>query len=597
MQMKELITVLLMVLFPYTLIGEEAGGPILICSLILIRMMSKVSKYKAYDKTYLVLLSGLFIYSFVIGLVSENPVRSVSGSFIYLLGPISYAAFNKLDEKKVVLNFVMLSSLLAVIFVLIQGVMMGDRIYGLVGYANTFALILLLAVFLTEILDDSYKKWIPLLNILIITGVFYTGDRVSITLLLVWGLFGFIKERKADRFFIVLCGAIEYMCFELLGTGSLLLSPLFTVITYYLYQFAIKVRRGYQLVIAIIPLASLFFFNTNTINRIKNISFTNGSLVERYISYHDAFRQSLDRITGYGVNSYEYMQYVTKSAFYESKYIHNVYVQHFFDLGLFGGLLFFILTIYIFVALYKSDHAKREIYIGVYLAIVIHGLMNFDSVFGIYWILLSFLISTSRWKLKPLKVRGWIEVSLMSVLFITSFCLFVYEGALEISSSLVKDEKWREAASMITIPYNLAIPDDRIYITSAAIRKQDYSRVQNFQNAQHVIDDLTKAELFNPIDPRTKWNIAYMYMEKKEYTKAEDYWDKVLAMQWQNQNIYVAYNRYLKKAYGEDKFILEKKRDWLENTYYKNRGRLNPLSQYLPNQLTEDYEKTIVQSN
>ncbi|OAT81601.1 hypothetical protein A6P54_12565 [Bacillus sp. MKU004] len=595
--MKELITVLLMLLFPYTLIGEEIGGPILICSLILIILWSKGVKNQSYDKTYLMLLSVFFVYSFVIGLISVNPVRSVSGSSIYLLGVISYFAFNNMDEKRIVKNFVMISSLLGVISVLIQGVLMEDRIYGLVGYANTFALILLIAVFMTELLDEKYKKWIPLLTIAIITGVFYTGDRVSITLLLVWGLFGLIKDHRANRLLIILVAAMEYLCFEMLGTASLILFPLITVITYYLYQSIVKIRWGYQLVFMVIPVIFIIFFNTNTINRMKNISFTNGSLVERIISYQDAFKQSLDNLTGYGLNSYEYMQYVTKSAFYESKYIHNTILQHLFDLGVFGALLFVTLTIYIFVVLYKSENKNRNVYLAIFLAIFIHGLMNFDSIFGIYWLLISLLLTTSSRKLKPHKVTVWRKLSLLSILFITSLGLAVYEGSLELSSILVKKEKWGAAASFISIPYNLSIPDDRIYLTSASLKKQEYMRTKDSRNAQNVLEDLTKAEFFNPIDPRTKWNMAFMYMEKKEYKKAEDYWDKVLAMQWQNNNTYAAYNRFLNEAYGEDEIMMIEERERLESTYYENRGRLNPLSSYLPNQLKEDYERAIEQSN
>jgi O-Antigen ligase len=596
-EMKEFIAVLLILLFPYTLLGEEAAVPFLICSFLVMLILNKGSKSQTYNKIYILLLSVLFIYSFTISLDSVNPVRSAGGSFMYLLAMISYIAFKRMSEKKIALYFVMLSSFIGVTFVMIQGVLMDARIYGVIGYANTFALILLNSIWMTDLLEGKYIKWIPVLSIALITGIFYTGDRVSIFLLVVWGLLGLIKKRNLNRILLILFSAMEYMCFELLGIASFLLSPLFTIIIYYLYQFSKKLKLRYQLAFMMIPVVSLFFFDTNTIDRLRNISLTNGSLVERYISFQDAISQSVNNLFGSGINSYEYMQYVMKSAFYESKYIHNTYLQYMLDLGLIGVLLFLVLNIYIFVLLLKSKNTHKEIYLGIYLIIVIHGLMNFDSVFGTYWLLLSFLVATSCRNTKPVKVHQWIKVSSMSLLFITSLFLFVYEGSLELSSTFVKKEKGEAAAALINVPYTLNIPDDRIYITSAAIKKQEYTRVQDTKNAENVLEDLYKAEYYNPIDPRIKWNIAYIHMVNNDFAKAGEYWDRVLALQWHNNNTYAEYSRYLEKAYEEDKATLAEERERLKKVYEMNIERLNPLSKYLPNQLKNNFDQAIEQDD
>jgi tetratricopeptide (TPR) repeat protein len=312
----------------------------------------------------------------------------------------------------------------------------------------------------------------------------------------------------------------------------------------------------------------------------------------RYIAFKDVIKQVPHNPLGRGANSYEYAQYLITNAFYESKYIHNALLQQLHDYGIAGALLFVVFACYSFYRIIKSSNPKRFFYGSAFVVIILHSMMNFNTAFPIIWIILSLITtwSTDEENYVGLKLQPKI---VLLVILLAALPLGVYEASLQLANSSVHDENYSSALKTLTLPSSLNLNDDRIYFTKAAALKVKYDKVNSDETLKEVVTNLRLALKFNKVDPRIKWNLAYMLTKEKQYEEAEKLWKAVLEREGYNRDTYKAYYEFLSEAYADNQVEKAKKIEELRNFHEYMTVNRDKYAQFLSFQLRETLEETL----
>lgn len=336
----------------------------------------------------------------------------------------------------------------------------------------------------------------------------------------------------------------------------------------------------------------LMIFNTNTINRIKNISFKNASLMERFISFKDVFGQVPQNLLGKGANSYEYGQYIYKSAFYESKYIHNSMLQQLYDQGLIGLLIFSLMLTYVFFVIMKSSNKNKKYYLTIYITIFLHSMLNFDMIFPTFWIIISALMAFSTTR-SSINFNYSLTKIMLIILIIFSIPLSYHEAIIRLSNNSTIKNKQGFSLKLLTLQGNMKIKDERLYFIKSSAEKLNFDKSKNTQYLESAIENQKYAQSLNDIDPRIKWNLAFLLTKNKQYKEAQILWDKILSKEGYSNTTYKAYYEFLSEAYINNSEEKEKKIKELTEIFDFNKGNLPPTAQLLPNQLKNTLKETL----
>jgi O-antigen ligase len=588
-----LVILTILLVFPYQFFGEEAGTHFFLSSLMLYFMAKKRITINDSNKGYIFLLLSLMLYAAVAAFISVNPIRSLYGVSLYACMLLAFLLANEFQEEAFMKYFVYLSSILAAIASFYQGFFLEQmRIYGNLGYANTYALILLISFILSDIYKNIKGQFY--IKIILVIAVMLTGDRVAIILLGAWSVYYTITERKLNSFVGLLSGIICYAFFSTIGAAAVVIAPPIIWLLNEVDKRAVKWNSKMVFWIAWILLGGIVAcFHTNTFERIKNISWNNPSLLERLISFEDVLKQTPDALFGRGANSYEYSQYLYKSAFYESKYIHNIFLQNLYDFGVIGALLFLAFVLYGGYTIAVSSHKYKKGLLAIYIAVMIHGMWNFDIVFPIVFVFISIIVAFCSGT-REIVVMNRLVRPLALVVFLFFILLAVHEGTIRVADMSIRKEKPLMAQTLITLQRHMNIPDERVYFIQAAVEKWKYDQSHQLSFLHLAKENLEKAQTLNEVDPRIKWNLAYILTENKEFAKAEKLWNEVLKREGKNKEAYKMYVQFLNKAYARDKEEKNKKIEELKKIHDMNRKSLHPKAQFLSNQLQNTLESTLV---
>lgn len=582
--MKKNLFVLALWLFPYNIFGEEAGSYFLFGLLAIYLISGGMKRLSKENTIYEVFLGLMLVLSIATAIFSTNSLRSLTGIAVYGAALLALFVFKEVEEDFFIKNTVYITTVLAAVSIIYQGLVQDTRIFGNLGYANTYALILFAAIVFSEMV--IHKKMDFYIKLTLFTALMFTGDRTMLVILVLWVIFRSVRERNARVAILMTLGVLQYLLFSKIGIAAIFLAPIIVLGLKLLFDLLTKVKK--RLVIIAIPLALavMFFSGANTFERIANIGLTNASLMERVISFEDVLKLALEKPFGHGANSYEYGQYLYKSAFYESKYIHNSILQHLYDFGFVGALLFMILFMYGLFIIFKTKSRYREFYMAVYVAIFFHGLLNFDLVFPITWIIVSSIIAYCCPREEINQSYSWLRVSLVGLLLFSIFLTW-YEGTLRMAESAIKTEKYNTAGKLLHLQADMTVPDERKYQVQAAIAMNHSGLLKAAEKS------LEKAERANRIDPRIKWNRIVVLTALKKYHEAEKLWGDVLAKERYNRETYRAYYYFLQEAYADHEPERDEKIRKLKEAFENYKEQINSKADLLPNQLPDKFEEAI----
>lgn len=618
--MFEIIISILPFIIPTSIIGDNLSY--LISSLLGISfILINIRKMKLDKYFYLCFLS--FIAIFITQVFISPYIESIAGSFLYFNIPIYYLIykyiFNKRNKNTILKNIVIAISIVGIISLIYQGLYLNLRVYGNLGYANSYALLLLVGLYLNKIREEDNLS--NLIDRILLLLILFTGSRTTLLLLLIYvgyDIYNNIKIGKRGKINTLIKSLIISFVLYILLEKLRLIGVFVLPVLYILYKSIkdIKISNKIYCFIGLIVLIITMLSNTNTINRIKNISLETGTFQERLVYYEDAIKTIMARPFGNGINMFQYKLYQDASAFYDVKYIHNSFLQVIYDNGIINFVIFMTIIVIGLISVIKSKANYKNYLILAYISIMIHSLLDFDLSFAIFLILIAILIILgdrdykdelkdkkedkhnekiiqSVTRKEEIKTIIRIRRILYSIILIVVLYLGVFEGGILLGRELLSGNN-KVAANVLKNINKLSLNKDyRGYFYRADALRNIYNenKDENRKSLEEAINSLEISKEINIYDPRVTWNLSYLYEEMGDREKALKYGEQVVKSERFYPGVYIKQYDYLMSLYEETEDIeYLKSIEELEGFYYKNYKELNKRAKYMNEQLQENYD-------
>ncbi|MDT8716135.1 O-antigen ligase family protein [Clostridium sp. 19966] len=590
--MKKTLYVLIafFILMPYVIFGEEfASCIILLCSSVYYTILSKGHKVNKAVFISLLLIVAFAIFSLAF---SYNYILSLGGLTIYLNAFIFYLIFSQnRDYKEDILKFIIHSlAAFALIFAVYQGIIFNKRIYGNVGYANSYGFLLFIALVFTRLvkLNENYKMAV---QTSLIFAIAYTGSRNTIFYVFVFILSFSIKAFKEKQLLSellsgVLGGMFYMLCYKF-GFGMFLLLPPVIYMAYILFNNKnTEIKNICIIFLTFIGILAFFTVSTNLLKRASNTSINSGVLQERFVYYEDAVKHIIKNPFGSGINTFEYKEYKEQSAFYDVRFIHNSLLQSAYDLGLQGMIAFLAFAAAGWYTILRKKDKNYSLVLCLYSAIYLHSLLDFDFSYAFSFIILAML--SAFYGEGKFEIKFGVEIRYVlaaPVLLLSLYLSFVGFNNF-LGSKAVEGGDLALSKKVFEINNKISLKNPDIDTNLANIYNIKYGKEKNKEYLDICLSYLKEAEKKNPLDPRIKGNIAFVYEKLNNSKKAIEYYDKFIEIEPYYLDMYKKYYAYLNIQYAKthDKEYADKL-DQLVIYYNKSIKSLNPKAKYMNDQI------------
>ncbi|ERK29502.1 O-antigen ligase family protein [Clostridium intestinale] len=592
--MLDLLVMLIPIILPITFLGERLGN-LLIVLIGIIYLF--INKPKAYNKKF-IYLNLIFIGMILISIIYNGLyIYSLSGVAKYIILPIYYLVFKNINIKTAVETkerniriLLILSAIMTLGYILYQGVYYDARLYGSLGYANSYAVLLLLLLVINNIVLRDKEKWTKILDVIYILGIIYSGSRTSILLLILSVIFFKIDKGHKSNFifesFVV--AMVSYIMCEKLGLLGIIILP----VLFYLYSGykGFKDKKILYSILSIMVIITAVLVPENSFERLRNISLTNASFLERIITFQDSINSA--SLLGYGIDSFQYNQFKYQTAFYDIKYIHNSVLQSVFDLGLIGGTLFVLVILYGIYLVIKREK-KFNYYTFVPSIVFLHSLLDFDLVYGSIMVLTVFISTYKYDYIKDIKnEKDLLTYKLGLGIFILLLMIPIYnESIIIISTKLINNSRFEEAEKVSNLSH---FNDWRITRIKGEIYRGYYDLSKDNKYLEKMKNILEEGYNTSKDNLILKWNLAYVYDKLGQENEALTMRMELL----KDEKYYFETYKEIYK-YAEDNKILsdEERKNLLseiENVHESAIKNLNPKARYLKNQLKPELRETLI---
>lgn len=592
----KLILLILTFIIPYSILGEELAN-VISGLLVLIYVILAIKEHLEINKKYAVLLIILNAVALLSIAFSPNLMKSLSGYIVFLNGIIFYLAFSASRENKKnnISILVYVLAVLGILYITVQGAIFHTRIYGNIGYANTYALLMLSALYLNEL--DKTKKFYNPLRVIFMLAIIYTGSRTTLLLMLIYVALKLTEEvkNKSRSFTILLliCTFVIYIIFESCGIGAVLI----VIPAAYLFSMLCRQakRRTMDIItitFVVISILFVFVYKTNTVQRIKNISPVNGSLQERLVSYEDALKYSGKHLLGLGINSFQYHEYENQSAFYDMKYIHNSFIQILYDMGIQGFASFILVMLYGLNLLLKGHYPFKKYIVCLYITIFIHSLLDFDLIYTPIFILPVMLVAYfSNDSNQKITINKLVKAAFISPLVILASYAVLVNSLYSLGRYYIHNNDYYTSRTIYELCSKISYKDSESFYNIAMTYQMEYNDAHSSVALDKSLCNLLQAEKFNKNDPRITWDIAYNYEKHNDTVKCIIYRDKLVKSERFYYKQYQTYYNYLNTLSQNDKSIdYRQKIEDLKDKYNAAVKCLNIKAKYMPNQLPKQFD-------
>lgn len=578
MWIEKVIFLILMIL-PYGFIGFDLGNIIaLTLGIIYIFFKGRIVG----NKKFILIAVLYFFIGIITVLIGDKQLNSIVGVAPYLSILVYYVVFNNIftDDRKVenlIKYIVYVISVISIIFIIIQCKIFDVRLEGAIGYANSYALILLITIYLNNKIVINNNKFI---NIILVTSLLFTGSRTTMICYVVYLAFELYKKDYnyiKNSILNNLIGVILYILLEGYIGILLLILPFIIVGINQLY----KIRLKKKLIVALSLACVLFviFIPNNTFERIKNISINNGSLQERLVLFEDGINAIINKPMGYGINSYEREIVYSHTANYQYNYVHNSILQVGFETGIIGAIMLLLIFIYGGKLIYVNNGFNIDFII--YTLFILHSFMDFDFSFVSVIALFTLLISVND------KNRQSFELERKSIirlgcLFISAILIFIgiNEGMSTLVKTVLNKGEYEKAKKIIS---KIPIKDYKTYSILGDTYKVEYD-ITNKEEALIKSLDYNKKSLERDIrNSNIKWNIAYCYKELGDIEKYIESMKDLSEANKYNKEYYDEFYNTISSLNVANKY--DEILSWIKNELDQNKNNINSKSIYMKNQI------------
>ncbi|MDV4150322.1 O-antigen ligase family protein [Clostridium sp. AL.422] len=582
---------------------ENLGSLILFLmgSIFIIKNKSKIKESK-----YFLILIIMWLSIFISQIIVSPYIESISGSFLYLTMAIYYLIYSYVfieKNKDEILKYILLSmSAICIFYICYHGLYQGIRVFGNIGYANSYGVLLLIGLYLNKVRNND--NFTDTIEIILFIGLLFTGSRTTIILSPLYIVYKMYRDKKYNNMKLILSlepialGVVLYIILDKLRLTAIFILPI--VVIFYILIKNYKHKDKLYYILGILGVIILFVTNSSTFNRLKSISFTDGTFQERFVYYGDSVSSIIKHPFGNGINMFQYKLFDNATAFYDVKYIHNSFLQIAYDTGIINLIIFITIILIGLFKLIKSKNQSKNYLILAYLTILLHSLLDFDLAFSTFPIILVMLIvlgeveSLEKKKInqedskdKAISISKYLYIGISAV----AIYFIVFETSIVIGNYLI-DVNTNLADKIFSFSNNISFKRDyRGYFNRAQAKKNLYDKTNDNNYLKEGIGLLEISKKINPHDPMVEWNLSYLHESLGQYAAALKYAENVVERERFYPGAYIKLYDYLMKLYGEtgDKNTEYKLKN-LEVTYYVNYEELNKRAQYMNNQLQENID-------
>ncbi|MFU7515554.1 O-antigen ligase family protein [Clostridium sp. HCS.1] len=566
------------------------------------------NKDKIKESKYFLILIIMWISILISQIIVSPYIESISGSFLYLDMAIYYLIYGyilKDKNKDEILKYILLSmSGICVFYICYHGLYKGYRVFGNIGYANSYAVLLLIGLYLNKFREED--KFTDIIETILFIGLLFTGSRTTLILSIIYIIYKVYRDKKYNNKKIILSlepialGTILYIILDNLKLIAIFIVPL--VLIFYILIKNLKFKDKLYYALAVLIIIGGLLFHSNTFNRLKNITLNNGTLQERFVYYEDSINSIIKQPFGNGINMFQYKLFDNATAFYDVKYIHNSYLQVAYDTGIINLIIFLAVILIGLFKLIKSKNEDKNYLILAYLTILLHSVLDFDLSFSTFPIILAMLVVLGdievldKKKSKESKEINKNEgINLSKYLYIGMSALSIYfiifESSIVIGNYLI-DVNTNLADKIFSFSNSISFNRDyRGYFNGAQAKKNLYDKTNDENYLKEGIKLLETSKKINPYDPMVEWNLSYLHESLGQNAAALKYAENVVDRERFYPGAYIKLYDYLMKLYGEtgDRNTEYKLKN-LEITYHVNYEELNKRAKYMNNQLQENID-------
>ncbi|MCX8128761.1 MAG: O-antigen ligase family protein [Clostridia bacterium] len=598
----ETVILLILILFPYNLFGQDAGAVVL-CIIGAAYLMRKRKDIVLPERKTIILFSAFVLFSIPSLLITKSFPKSLEGFNIYISMFLYYIVFLNFRMEKnkairLIYNTVLFTAAVSIVF---QGLLKDVRIGAHFSYVNTYALLLLFALYAG---DSEYMGDTPFWKQLIITsGIIFTGSRTTFLLLALYAVFRTVSEirnKKVPGLMLLIFTALTVYAFKYISPVMPVIIVLLIAICEGVVLRKVKSmgKTGRKIltysVYLIIPLCILLFMliPTNFKARLYNVSLQSGVLQERLLIFSDILKSIAKNPLGYGINSFEYSQYAQQTAFYDVRYIHNSILQIAYDTGVLSAVSFIALLVVFFITISRERNGYRGRRLLIFSIVIFHSFLDFDFSFASIIVLFAMQAAfcTKNTLVPKNRLKSTVSV-LSAVIILMGSYTFLSLFSLYIGDKYAAEGSFDKANNIYSFNRTITYKNPDVYCMMA---QNYYNKGIDGDNtiSEELLATCTEylktAEKINGDDPRIAANLAFVNSVLNKNDEAIRYYKKAISIQKYNAQLYDSYYEHLIQLFrssGDESYLREVAE--LKNIYRTTLRNLNPKAKYLKDQLIE----------
>ena len=534
------------------------------------------------NKIYMIAL--LFMCSCgIISLLNTSfTIDAMQGLSLYISIIVLYTILVnfKNDENSIirlVTYTIAISSIFYIIYqgAILKGGILENRIDGNIGYANTYALIMIIALYFNKIRKrDSVKE---LFDIIFVISILFTGSRNTLIYLALFVIIDILLTKKDEGkinltpVFNIIIAVIGYIFIEKVGLLLIFILPILFIVYYYLINDKnLKVINILTLFTIPVGVITLFITKSNIFDRISQVSLNSNELQLRIGYLEDVISFIKNNPLGGGLNTYMYNQGSFQSGYYDVRYVHNSFGQALYDmgwLGLIGFICLFIAGIFLII---KGHNNKKNYYLAIYVTIYLHSILDFDFAYLFTFLILAMIIAFAGEENYTVKLnKKPLLIPLMIIgIYISFISTMTYLGQYNFENT-----NYDTVVTIGKVVDSITVDGD---VNGKELQFKGYLGVSTKDQNKSKLEEGTKIlEQKAGYKNRTSYiyyELALGYNQLGNKEKSSYYYEKLLELQKYNPNLYKEYSN----LYSGD----EKKQQEIMNKYtIINQGRTEKSKQ------------------
>ena len=571
----------IILLAPYKTLGQDNVNGIIL-GIISVFLLIAIKEIKV-NKIYLISLMVMCSCAIISLMNTSLTIDSLQGLSLYIGSIILYIILvNFKDQENTILKIVTyVISASGIFYIIYQGAILKggileNRIDGNVGYANSYALLMIIAIYFNKIREkDSVKE---LFDIVFIISILFTGSRNTLLYLGIFLLVDVILNKKEDgKFnltfgFNIVISVIGYIFIERIGLLLILVLPILLIVYYYLINDKnLKVINILTLLSIPVGGIALLITGSNLFERVSAISLKSNELQLRIGYLEDVISFVKSNPLGGGINTFMFNQGSFQSGFYDVRYVHNSFGQALYDMGWLGLICFIILFVAGIFVIIKGVNKKKFYYLALYISIYIHSVLDFDFAYLFTFLILVIIVAfvgEINYEVKLNKKIFFIPVAILGV-YITFTSTIAYLGEY-----CFEKGKYDTVITLGKIQDAITVDKD---VNGKELKFKGYLGIASKDNNKEKIETgINILEEVAGYENRTTYiyyNLAVSYKELGNKEKSSYYYEKVLEKQKYNLNMYKEYCDLYSDNETRQKEIMDRYNEINNNRSEKSKER------------------------